>query len=794
MSNTGKFKPNNSPSGGWGSVREVATILWREHVVFGGSNLLSMQNKPDGFACVSCAWAKPANPHPFEFCESGAKATAWEVTGKRVPLAFFQQHSVADLLQWSDHRLEAAGRLTEPLRWDPATDRYVVTSWDDAFAEIGRELKALDPKSVVFYSSGRASLETSYMYQLMVRMYGSNNLPDSSNMCHESTSVALPKTIGVGVGTVSIEDFEKTDCIFFFGQNVGTNSPRMLHQLQEARKRGVPIVTFNPLRERGLVSFVNPQSPAEMVSGDETVISTQYHQVKPGGDTAAIMGICKALIASDDAAQAAGAARVLDVAFLDEHTHGFDAFAAAVRACAWRDIERESGLQQAALEQAAAEYANAEAVIGVFGMGLTQHREGVQNVQMVSNLLLLRGNIGKPGAGICPVRGHSNVQGQRTVGITEKPELAPLDQLKKQYGFEPPRDPGLNTVDACEGVIDGSVTAFVSLGGNFVRAIPDTVRMEKAWQKLRLTVQISTKLNRSHLVHGEISYILPCLGRLEIDNQLSGPQSVAVEDSTGCMHGSRGRAIPASKSLLSEPAIVAGLARAILPQNPHVDWDAWVADYSLVRDAIEITYPDIFKDFNARMWQPGGFRRPLPAAERIWKTETKKANFIVPGSLDENPDLPKTAPSASTLRLFTLRSDGQFNTTIYSDDDRFRGVYGTRMVLFMARRDMARRGLNEGDLVMLATPSEDGLPRTVEGLRVTPYDIPEGCIGGYYPECNPLIALSHHAKGSKVPAAKAIDVLVTLQTPAAMVDRMNAQRARTRPRAELTIAADSGAP
>ncbi len=771
MSDSGKFKPNDSPSGGWGSVREVATILWREHVVFGGSSLLAMQNKPNGFACVSCAWAKPANPHPFEFCESGAKATAWEVTGKRVPPAFFAQHGVADLLQWSDHRLEAAGRLTEPMRWDAATDHYVATSWETAFAEIGRELKALDPKGVVFYSSGRASLETSYLYQLMVRMYGSNNLPDSSNMCHESTSVGLPATIGVGVGTVTIADFEATDCVFFFGQNVGTNSPRMLHQLQEARKRGVPIVTFNPLRERGLVSFVNPQSPVEMVTGDQTMISTQYHQVKPGGDTAAIMGICKALIGADDAAQAVGAERVLDAAFLAEHTHGFDAFALAVRGCDWRAIERESGLQRTALEQAATEYAAAKAVIGVFGMGLTQHREGVQNVQMLSNLLLLRGNIGKPGAGICPVRGHSNVQGQRTVGITEKPELAPLDQLARQYAFQPPRDKGLNTVESCEGILDGTVSAFVSLGGNFVRAVPDTVRIEAAWRRLRLTVQISTKLNRSHLVHGEVSYILPCLGRLEIDDQRSGPQSVAVEDSTGCMHGSRGRAIPASKSLLSEPAIVARLAKAILAPNPAVDWDAWVDDYSLIRDAIETTYPDIFKDFNARMWQPGGFRRPIDAAQRIWNTDNKKANFIVPTGLDENPDQHQPPLQDSTLRLFTLRSDGQFNTTIYSHDDRFRGVYGTRMVLFMARTDMRKRGLHEGDLVGLSTPSNDGVARKVDGLRVTPYDIPEGCIGGYYPECNPLIALSHHAKGSKVPAAKAIEVILTLQTPAAQVGR-----------------------
>ncbi len=760
MSETMKFAPDDSPSGGWGSVKEVATILWKQHVVFEGSHLLAKQNKADGFACVSCAWAKPANPHPFEFCESGAKATAWEITGKRARPDFFRKNTVAELMTWRDHALEEAGRLTAPLRWDSASDTYRETSWDDAFAEIGAELRALDARQAVFYSSGRASLESSYMYQLMARLYGCNNLPDSSNMCHESTSVALPETIGSAVGTVVIEDFETTDCIFFFGQNVGVNSPRMLHQLQEARKRGVPIVTFNPLRERGLVSFVNPQSPPEMLTNSQTGISTQYHQLKAGGDTAAIMGLCKHLIAADDAAIAAGAPRVLDAAFLAEHTHGFEAFAAAVRACNWADIERECGLGRAALAEAADAYARATAVIGVYGMGLTQHRRGVQNVQMVSNLLLLKGNIGKPGAGICPVRGHSNVQGQRTVGITEKPELAPLDRLAAQYGFSPPRDKGFNTVEACEGILDGSVKAFVSLGGNFVRAVPDTVRMEAAWRRLRLSVQISTKLNRSHLVHGEVSYILPCLGRIEIDRQNGVPQSVSIEDSTSCIHGSRGRAQPASAHLLSEPAIIAGIAKATLAANPLVDWDAWTADYATVRDAIEATYPKIFKDFNARMWQPGGFRKPVPASGRIWETDSGKANFIVPASLDENPDNHDAGSGQRTLRLFTVRSDGQFNTTIYSNDDRFRGVYGSRMVLFMSRTDMARLGLNEADLVTATTPAADGVPRSVSGLRVTPYDMPVGCIAGYYPECNPLIPLSHHAETSMVPAAKAVEVLL----------------------------------
>jgi formate dehydrogenase major subunit len=758
MDKEGNSHEPKIPAGGWGSLKEVSTILLEEKVPPQRAALLLKQNKPDGFACVSCAWAKPAHPHPAEFCESGAKATAWEVTSKRIDADFFARHTVAELERWHDHDLEAAGRITVPLRWDAASDRYLEISWSQAFSEIGARLRALDPKSVVFYSSGRASLETSYMYQLFARMYGNNNLPDSSNMCHESTSVALPKSIGVPIGTVTLDDFETTDCILFFGQNVGVNSPRMLHQLQEARKRGVPIITFNPLRERGLVSFTNPQSPLEMLSGSETAISTQYHQLKAGGDTAALMGLCKAVLEEEEAAMKRGDPPALDTAFIAEHTHGLGAFAEKVKATSWSEIEQEAGLDRAGLRDAARVYMASQAVIAVYGMGLTQHRNGVQNVQMLVNLLLLRGNIGKPGAGICPVRGHSNVQGQRTVGITEKPELAPLDKLKEQYGFEPPRDKGMNTVEACEGIRDGKVKALLSLGGNLVRAVPEHGLMDAAWRSLPLSVQISTKLNRSHLVHGQAAYILPCLGRIEIDRQGGVEQAVSVEDSTGCMHGSRGMAEPAADTLLSEPAIVAGLAKATLDPNPRVDWDAWVGDYRKIRDAIEKTYPEIFSEFNQRMWTPGGFRKPVAAAKREWKTPNGKANFTVPDSLTVDPDLPDRH---GTLRLFTVRSDGQFNTTIYSLDDRFRGVEGDRMVLFMARADMDARGLRDGDKVSALTATDDGVERRVDGLRVIEYPVPAGCIAGYYPECNPLIPLWHYAKDSYVPAAKSIAVRLT---------------------------------
>ncbi len=758
MTEKERFEEGESPAGGWGSARTVTSLLRHEHVLFKGSRVVLKQNKPDGYACVSCSWAKPAHPHAIEACENGIKATAWEITAKRTPPEFFARHTVAELLTWSDRDLEGEGRLTEPLKWDPRTDHYTRVGWDEAFRDIAAQLRELDPRAVVFYASGRASLEAAYMYQLMARLYGHNNLPDSSNMCHESTSVGLPQTLGVPVGTVILDDFDHTDCIFFFGQNVGTNSPRMLHQLQEARERGVPIVTFNPLRERGLVDFVDPLSPVEMLTHKATTISTQYHQVKIGGDIAAITGICKCVIAADDAARAAGAARIVDLQFIEEHTEGFEEFAAFARASDWRQIERDSGLSRQSLEQAAAEYMRASRVIGIYGMGLTQHRRGVENVQMVSNLLLLRGNIGKLGAGICPVRGHSNVQGQRTVGITEKPELAPLAQLEKRYGFSAPREKGMNTVEACQGILAGRVKGFISLGGNFVRAVPETALIEAAWKRLHLTVQIATKLNRSHLIHGKVAYLLPCRGRIEIDRQATGPQAVTMEDSTGCMHGSRGVVEPASTQLLSEPAILGGIAKALFPPNPKIDWDGWVGDYGLIRNEIAAIFPEIFHDFNARMWTPGGFRRPLPAAKREWKTPNGKANFKTPRSFDEDPDM--AAADATVLRLMTIRSDDQFNTTVYTLDDRFRGIFGTRRVLLMNPDDIGRLGLKVGDHVtaVAVAHDEDRVSRSVEGLRVTSYDIPAGCAAGYFPECNPLIPLWHHAEDSFVPAAKSIAI------------------------------------
>lgn len=524
-----KLDRYDGPAGGWGSLKSLAGTLAREQTVFKGPPALLHQNKHGGFACVSCAWAKPEHPRVFEFCENGAKATAAEITAKRATPAFFAEHTLTELENWSDHDLEAVGRLTHPLKWDRRTDRYLPIAWETAFQEIGDRLKTLAPREVVFYASGRASLEATYMYQLFARLYGSNNLPDSSNMCHESTSVALPLSIGVPVGTVTLDDFTKTDFIFFFGQNVGSNSPRMLHSLQEASCRGAEIVTFNPFRERGLERFTNPQAPAEMLMLKSTRISSHYYQVKAGGDLAAIAGICKALLdlARDD--QRDSQNQILDLEFIRDHTHGFDEFRPWLADLSWTVIEQKSGLSRDILERVARLYGKSSRAMAVYGMGITQHRSGVENVEMLVNLLLLKGNIGKPGAGICPVRGHSNVQGQRTVGMTEKPELAPLDRLAAQYSFEPPRWTGLATVDACKGMLDGKVRGFMALGGNFVRAVPEQQKMEQSWRHLELSVHIATKLNRSHVIHGENAYLLPCLGRLESDLQQGIAKTVSVE-------------------------------------------------------------------------------------------------------------------------------------------------------------------------------------------------------------------------------------------------------------------------
>ena len=737
---------HDDASGGWGSLAGVSRVLAGQRPPLGAARTLMRQNKPGGHMCTSCAWAKPPDPHPFEFCENGAKATLWELTRDRATPELLAGHTLAELRGWSDHDLEMTGRLTHPMRYDAASDRYLPCAWEEAFAAIGRQLRAIDPKAAVFYASGRAGLETSYLYALFARLYGHNNLPDSSNMCHETTSVGLKEVIGSPVGTCVLRDFESCDMILFLGQNTGSNSPRFLHPLKAAVERGCRVFTFNPVRERGLIEFVDPQNPLQMTVGSSTPISERYLQVRPGGDIAALTGLCKRVLERD-----AAHGGIVDRAFVEAHTDRFEAFAARMAETSWEEVERASGLRRADLEHVADAYCEASRVIGIYGMGLTQHVHGSQSIAMLVNLLLLRGNVGREGAGISPVRGHSNVQGQRTVGISEKPELVPLDRLAEMFVFEPPREEGHTTVNAVRGILDGSVRAFVGLGGNFARAIPDVSRVDPAWAGLDLTVQIATKLNRTHLLPGREAYLLPCLARSEEDRQATGPQAVTMEDSLSHVHGSIGRRPPASEHLRSELAIVAGMAEATLEPNPNVRWDEWTGDYALVRGLIARTYPDEFHDFDARKFTPGGFYRGNAARERRWKTDTGRAHFTAPEvtmSLGQEP-------GEGAYTLITLRSNDQFNTTVYGFSDRMRGLEGSRMIVMMNPREIEREGLREGQVVALVGAAEDdGPPRRVDGLAVTPYDLPDGCVAAYYPEANPLVPLDQHDLMSRTPAYK----------------------------------------
>ncbi|RYH04461.1 FdhF/YdeP family oxidoreductase [Salipiger sp. IMCC34102] len=741
-------------AGGWGSLKGVAHIFGEERNAPLAVSILAKLNKPGGIMCSSCAWAKPADPHKFEFCENGAKATLWELTPARATPEVFAERSVTELRDLHDHELEKLGRLTHPLRYDADSDRYLPVSWSEAFSEIGAELRAMAPEEAVFYSSGHAGLEASYLYALFARAMGHNNLPQSSNMCHETTSVNLKAQIGVPVGTCTLEDFEHCDAIFFFGQNTGTNSPRFLHPLKAAVERGCRIVTFNPVRERGLIEFVDPQDPVQMTVGKATKISEEYFQVRPGGDIAAMAGLIKCVLAAEDAAPGT----VLDHDFIASETTGFEDAMQAVRAMDWAEIETHSGLTREMLQKAADIYLGAKNVIGIYGMGLTQHVEGWLNLGMLVNLLLLRGNIGRPGAGISPVRGHSNVQGQRTVGIAEKTGSVPLDKLREMFDFDPPEKEGRNAVHACEGILDGSVKAMIQLGGNLVRALPDRARMEDAWPSLRLTVSIATKPNRSHLAPGQVSYILPCLGRTDRDEQDGVPQAVTMEDSLSHIYGSIGTATPPSEHCLSELAIVAGMAEATLPPNPKLRWRDWTRNYDLVRDLVARTYPDEFHDFNGRMMQPGGFYRGNAARDRNWKTDSGRANFTTPTTLSALGR--DTGSDGAVMTLVTLRSNDQFNTTIYGFSDRLRGLEGDRMVMLVNRDEMARLGLEEGQRVHLHSAIEDGVSRVVGPLAVTPFDLPSGCVAGYYPELNPLVPLSYHERESQTPAYKGAPVRI----------------------------------
>jgi len=602
------------PAGGWGALKATATAVREQMDSLKAPLTLMRTNQPDGFDCPGCAWPDKEHKSTFQFCENGAKAVTWEATHKRVTPAFFAEHPVTSLLQRSDYELEDLGRLTEPLVYDRASDTFKPLAWQAAFARIGQILRGLQPEQVEFYTSGRASNEAAYLYQLFAREYGSNNFPDCSNMCHEPTSVGLPRSIGIGKGTVSLEDFDLCELIISIGHNPGTNHPRMMGTLHEASRRKVPIMVFNPLRERALERFADPQNMVEMATYGSTRIASSYFQVKAGGDAAAIKGIMKALLALEDSL-----GQVLDHEFIAEHTLGFEALAADLHATAWADIEQASGLHQADLEMVAAAYAKSNATIVTYGMGVTQHNEGTANVRLICDLLMLRGNLGKPGAGICPLRGHSNVQGNRTVGITEKPTQAFLDKLQQTFGFTPPSAHGHDAVQAMQAMIDGRAKALLCLGGNFAVALPDPGQCFPAMSRLDLSVHVATKLNRSHLLVARETFILPCLGRTERDEQEGLGQAVTVEDSMSMVHASAGKLAPASPLLLSEPAIVAGMAQATLPGS-RVPWRELVADYDKIRDLIEQTVPG-FDDYNARIRVPGGFRMPLAAAQRQWITD-----------------------------------------------------------------------------------------------------------------------------------------------------------------------------
>jgi molybdopterin-dependent oxidoreductase alpha subunit len=743
-------RPYDGPAGGWGALRATAQAVRQQMESISAPITLMRTNQPDGFDCPGCAWPDKEHRSTFQFCENGAKAVTWEATTKRVPPEFFAGNTVTSLLQKSDYELEDMGRLTHPLVYDRATDTYRAVEWEDAFARIGEILRALSPHQVEFYTSGRASNEAAYLYQLFAREYGTNNFPDCSNMCHEPTSVGLPRSIGIGKGTVSLEDFDSTELIISIGHNPGTNHPRMMGTLHEASRRNVPIIVFNPLRERALERFADPQNFIEMATYASTRIASTYFQVDAGGDAAALKGVMKALLQME-----AEQGNVLDREFIAAHTEGFDAFAADLEATSWDDIEKASGLTRPDLEEVALAYAKSNATIVTYGMGITQHNKGTANVRLIADLLLLRGNFGKPGAGICPLRGHSNVQGNRTVGITEKPSSEFLKLIEQTCGFTPPAEHGHDAVHAMQAMIDGKSKALICLGGNFAVALPDPDVSFPAMAGLDLAVHIGTKLNRTHLLVSKETYLFPCLGRTELDMQTGGQQSVTVEDSMSMVHASAGKLTPASEHLRSEPAIVAGIARATLP-NSKVAWMELVGDYDKIRDLIERTVPG-FEAFNERIRHPGGFRLPLPPTERQWPTPSGKAIFSVYDGVKEDADV---LGAENVLRLITIRSHDQYNTTIYAMDDRYRGVFGRRDVLFMNESDLAEHGLEHGDLVDIET-IVSGRQLRLKNITAIVYGIAKGSVAAYYPEANVLVPLDYIDKECGTPSYKSVPVKVT---------------------------------
>jgi molybdopterin-dependent oxidoreductase alpha subunit len=707
---------------------------------------LRLMNQKDGFDCPSCAWPDPDGERKlFEFCENGAKAVASEATRARCTPEFFAAHGIPELLGKSDHWLEKQGRITHPMLRERGALHYEAVSWSAAFELIAAELNALSsPDQASFYTSGRTSNEAAFLYGLFARQFGTNNLPDCSNMCHESSGLGLKETIGVGKASIKIEDFSYADSIFIVGQNPGTCHPRMLTELEKAARNGCKIVAVNPLPETGLMRFKNPQNPLALL-GAGTPLACLHLPVRVNGDVALLSGIMKSMLEAD----AASGGKLLAHDFIQRHTHGFEAFAEAVRGQSWERITLNSGVSREAIEQAARIACNSERMVVCWAMGITQHENGVDNVRALVNFALLRGQIGRRGAGVCPVRGHSNVQGDRTVGIWEKMGPEFLSALGKEFGFSPPERHGYDTVQTIEAMHAGKVKVFIGLGGNFLSATPDTRFTSEALARQKLTVHVSTKLNRAHLIGGERALILPCLGRTERDAQASGEQFVSVEDTMGVVHASRGVLEPASEHLRSEVAIVCGIAQATLRGRSTVDWVSLAADYDRVREHIEHVVPG-FVQYNARVREPGGFYLPNPVRDGVFPTASRRAQFSVV-SIPEHPLAP------GQLLLTTLRSHDQFNTTIYGEGDRYRGISGGRRVVFLNPDDMRERALRAGQWVDITSHFE-GEERRAERFAVVPYPIARGSAAAYYPETNVLVPVRSVARGSNQPASKSVRI------------------------------------
>ncbi|ENM5846827.1 FdhF/YdeP family oxidoreductase [Vibrio mimicus] len=769
MSQKEEIKEYPGPAAGWGALKAVTKSWLGSENGFRNLRAMLKTNQNGGFDCPGCAWGESPENGMVNFCENGAKAVNWEATSRLVDPEFFAQYSVSELSKQTDYWLEYQGRLSHPMRYDAQTDHYVEISWEDAFALVGKHLNALQsPDEAEFYTSGRASNEAAFLYQLFVRAFGTNNFPDCSNMCHEASAIGMFDSIGVGKGTVVFKDLELADAIFVIGQNPGTNHPRMLEPLREAVKRGAQVICLNPLKERGLERFQNPQHPIEMLSNGSEPTSSAYFRPALGGDMAVFRGMAKFLLQWDRQAQAQGDAPVLDHDFIREHTNGIEEYLSAVEQTSWEHIIQQSGLSLEEIEVLARMYRRAERVVMCWAMGLTQHRHSVYTIQEVVNLQLLRGNVGKPGAGLSPVRGHSNVQGDRTMGINEKPPQFLLDALEKRFQFKVPRTHGHNAVLAIKAMEEKRAKVFVGLGGNFAQATPDTPRTHAAMRNCELTVHIATKLNRSHLVTGRDALILPCLGRTEIDMQANGAQGVTVEDTFSMVHLSYGQLKPHSPHLRSEAAILAGIAKATLGNFP-IDWDWAIADYSHIRDLIAETIPG-FQNFNQRVQNPGGFYLGNSAARREWKTASGKAQFsatTLPEQLvNENVTQRGDKPD---LILQTLRSHDQYNTTLYGLDDRYRGVFGRRDVVFANEEDIRRLGFEPGDRVDLVTLWDDGLERRVNGFELVAYDVPAGQAAAYYPETNPLVPLDSYGERTFTPTSKFVAIKLEKAKPSILI-------------------------